>query len=176
MATITPIFTAVDLARVAFRVWLLGRRCRADGRVDANRADMAVNLLARQLSLVLCLRVLGLRVRVPDERRGPQRAIADGDALLRPLGARVHRVPGATGLLRLPQGSYIVLIAGRFLALPLARDAWVLAPPDGAVFAVLRGRHLRKLERVERSLAMLHEGRARLRHRLGREAGLILWL
>jgi len=115
-------------------------------------------------------------VEIPNGMVGPLWAIADGLRLLAPLDALIYNVELYDASITLPRGAYVLWLMGHFMPMRLLRANSVQFPPSARLFRVVTGPAVQLIDGIIELAAVASEGRRRLRERLGREAGLILYL
>lgn len=176
--TLTPpaSLLALDLVRETCGRFMRRRRTDRSGVIRFFRPAFVREMNARQLCLCLSLRALGFRVEIPNGMVGPLWAVADGLRLLAPLDARIHNVELYDDSIALPAGAYVLWLMGHFVPMRLLHSNSVQFPPSARLFRVVTGPAVQLFDSIVELAAVASEGRRRLRERLGREAGLILYL
>jgi hypothetical protein len=167
---------ALDLVRETCERFMRRRRTDRSGVSRLYRPSFVREMNARQLCLCLSLRALGFLVEIPDGVIGPLWAVADGMRLLAPLGARIYHVDLDDAPMTLRAGAYVLWLMGHFMPMRLIHADSVEFPASARLFRVVTGPAVELFDSTMELAEVVSEGRRRLRERLGREAGLILYL
>ena len=176
--TFTPLSSllALDLVRQTCNRFMRRRRTDRSGVIRFYRPAFVREMNARQLCLCLSLRALGFLVEIPNGLVGPLWALDDGLRLLAPLGARIYHVELDDAPITLRAGPYVLWLMGHFMPMRLLHADSVQFPPSARLFRVLTGPAVELFDSMIELAEVASAGRRQLRERLGREAGLILYL
>lgn len=167
---------ALDLVRATCDRFMRRRRTVRSGVIRIHRNAFVRELIARQLCLCLSLRAFGFLVEIPAGVVGPLWALADGMRMLVPLGARIHHVALTETPMPLRAGPYVLWLRGQFMPMRLLESGSVQFPSTAFLFRVVTGTAAKVFDDAVELAEVASDGRRRLRERLGREAGLILYL
>ena len=174
-STIAPV-AALDLVRATCASFMRRRRTDRSGVIRLYRYAFVHEMNARGLCLTLSLRALGFMVEIPVGEVGPLWALADGLRMLVPLGARIFHVALVGAPMTLRAGPYVVWLRDHFMPMRLLKHTSVVFPSGALLYRVVSGSATELIDDAIGLAMIAADGRRRLRERLGRDEGLILYL